>query len=426
MRYLISLLFFSLFVNANLKLIAQEQEQLNLPGDNLNLYAVLKLFQESKTLESFEKSLNEENNKINNLDLNGDGKTDYIFIDDSLVNNVHNILLRIAVNATETQSVAVIAVEKDNSGQVNMQLIGDEDLYGKDYIVEPDSEGLAQTQNPGYSGNASQAPLPQDNVQVDASAAYYPVNFWPVIQYIYVPTYSAWRSPWFWNYYPSYWTPWRPFYWHTYYAYQYHWNYYYSAHYRQVNVYRIPGWRQKYYNTPGFRSRSVVVKTRYQQGNYRQTYSRPHFANRGTELFRRDHPNAPSVNTKPPLFDKNGRPVVINSGRPVTNAGTRPIARPIVTNPRTRPVKNPGTRPANPLTRPVVNPGTRPSNRPIAHPVTRPVSPSVNRPAQRPSVSQPSKRPINSPGARPAISRHQTERPTPQTQASAVRERDDH
>ena len=32
-----------------------EEEKLNLPGDNLNLYAVLNLFQESETLELFEK-----------------------------------------------------------------------------------------------------------------------------------------------------------------------------------------------------------------------------------------------------------------------------------------------------------------------------------------------------------------------------------
>jgi hypothetical protein len=40
---------------------------LGLPGDNLDLYAVLTLFQKSKTIEAFEKSLNEEKTGINNL-----------------------------------------------------------------------------------------------------------------------------------------------------------------------------------------------------------------------------------------------------------------------------------------------------------------------------------------------------------------------
>jgi hypothetical protein len=57
-------------------------EYLGLPGDNLNLYAVMKLFQESETLEDFEKNLNDENTMVNNLDLNGDNMVDYIMVFD--------------------------------------------------------------------------------------------------------------------------------------------------------------------------------------------------------------------------------------------------------------------------------------------------------------------------------------------------------
>ncbi|MEI7981883.1 MAG: hypothetical protein WCI71_09520, partial [Bacteroidota bacterium] len=49
---------------------------LGLPGDGLDLYAVLDLFQKSKTIEDFETSLNSEKTGINNLDLNLDGKVD--------------------------------------------------------------------------------------------------------------------------------------------------------------------------------------------------------------------------------------------------------------------------------------------------------------------------------------------------------------
>ena len=41
-----------------------EPEALGLPGDNLNLYAVLDVFQKSKTLEDFEKAINDEEGKI--------------------------------------------------------------------------------------------------------------------------------------------------------------------------------------------------------------------------------------------------------------------------------------------------------------------------------------------------------------------------
>jgi hypothetical protein len=41
---------------------------LGLPGDNLDLYAVLDLFQKSPTIEEFEKSLNLESAGVNNLE----------------------------------------------------------------------------------------------------------------------------------------------------------------------------------------------------------------------------------------------------------------------------------------------------------------------------------------------------------------------
>ena len=89
-----------------------QEEKLNLPGDNLNLYAVMKMFQESETLEIFEKKLNEEDNRINNLDLNGDDEIDYIKVLDEVDGDVHNIILQIALNDKEKQDVAVFTVEK--------------------------------------------------------------------------------------------------------------------------------------------------------------------------------------------------------------------------------------------------------------------------------------------------------------------------
>lgn len=92
-------------------------DKLDLPGDNLNLYAVLKIFQESETLEGFEKKLNDESNHINNLDLNGDNKTDYIEVVDKADGDLHNIALRVAVNKDQQQDVAVIMVQKNKDGK---------------------------------------------------------------------------------------------------------------------------------------------------------------------------------------------------------------------------------------------------------------------------------------------------------------------
>ena len=124
-------------------------EYVGLPGANLNLFAVMKLFQESETLESFERNLNDENSRINNLDLNGDNLVDYIMVFDYVDGNVHNIVLRVALNRNDNQDVAVFTVHQLKKGDVEIQLIGDEALYGKNYIVEP---AYAETPNPGYNG----------------------------------------------------------------------------------------------------------------------------------------------------------------------------------------------------------------------------------------------------------------------------------
>ncbi len=69
----ISLISFSSFSQTE-----NDEPLLGLPGDNLDLYAVLDLFQKSKTIEDFEKSLNGEKTGINNLDLDGDGNIDFL------------------------------------------------------------------------------------------------------------------------------------------------------------------------------------------------------------------------------------------------------------------------------------------------------------------------------------------------------------
>ena len=131
---------------------ANSYESSGLPGDNLNLYAVMKLFRESKTLELFEKNLNDENSMINNLDLNGDGQLDYINVIYNFDGNLHTIVLRVAINENENQDVAVFYVDKDADNRIRIQLVGDESLYGKDYIIEPDSNEGTNTDQGGKNG----------------------------------------------------------------------------------------------------------------------------------------------------------------------------------------------------------------------------------------------------------------------------------
>src|SRR6478736_6114297 len=70
---------------------------LGLAGDNLDLYAVLDLFQKSKTIEAFEKSLNDEKEKINNLDLNLDKKIDFIKVTTTKKDSAYTFILQVDV-----------------------------------------------------------------------------------------------------------------------------------------------------------------------------------------------------------------------------------------------------------------------------------------------------------------------------------------
>ena len=175
---------------------------LGLPGDNLDLYAVLDLFQKSKTIEDFEKSLNEEKTGINNLDLDIDNKVDFIKVETKKNGDDFTFILQVAVSEKETQDVAVILVSKDKNGKVTMQIVGDKDLYGKDYIVEPKvTETPASTANPGYTG--------ADPVTVDvpATTTVVSVESSPVVVYMYSTTYVPYVPPYYYGYYPPYYNP---------------------------------------------------------------------------------------------------------------------------------------------------------------------------------------------------------------------------
>ena len=292
MKNIKTILFVTLLCAFSFNVYAQntDEEKLNLPGDNLNLYAVLNLFQESETLELFEKNLNAEDSKINNLDLNNDNKIDYIKVIDNVDGETHLIILQVAINDKENQDVAVFVVTKSGNNEIQIQLIGDEELYGKDYIIEPkssNSESEKSTPNPGYSTNTTSS---SGKTIVVEKTIIVQVQTWPVITYMYTPSYVRWRSPWYWGYYPPYWNPWSPYYWHYYYGYHYHWHNHYHGHYYNSHNYRTPIYRNNYYNRS--RSQSNTVMSNRNLGNYNKTYSHPETKKAGSDQFVKSNQNS--------------------------------------------------------------------------------------------------------------------------------------
>ena len=270
---------------------------LGLPGDNLDLYAVLTLFQKSKTIEAFEKSLNDQETGINNLDLNLDKKVDFIKVVTKKDGDAFTFILQVDVTKTETQDVALILVNKDKKDKVSIQVVGDEDLYGKNYVIEPKGNSSV-TANPGYTGaDPVTVNVPATNTVVVQSA--------PIVQYVYSPAYVPYVPPYYYGFYP----PWFGF--ATVMAVgiyrSNHWGYhggYYGGHYHggNNNVVINTGNRNQINHYNNSRNRSNTVSDNRAKGNY------------GTGSA-----NRPSAGTS-------NRPSAGTSDRPSGGASNRPSA----------------------------------------------------------------------------------------------------
>jgi hypothetical protein len=171
---------------------------LGMAGDNLDLYAVLDLFQKSKTIEAFEKSLNDADTKLNNLDLDLNKKVDFIKVVTKKNGDSYQFILQVDVTKTETQDVAVILLDKDKNQKISLQVVGDEELYGKDYVIEPKGNSSI-TANPGYVG-----PDPVTKDVPASTTTTVVVQSAPIVQYVYSPAYVPYAPPYYYGFYPPY------------------------------------------------------------------------------------------------------------------------------------------------------------------------------------------------------------------------------
>lgn len=181
-----------------------------LPGDHFSLQGALEMFQQAASPEDFEKKINDPNNNVNNLDLNGDGEVDYIRIVSKMENDVQVLVLQTPVSAEENQDIAVIEIEKNGDASAMLQIIGDEEIFGEMVIVEP-SEGEDDNAYLNSLFNSGSQSGPSANVEL-ASNNRIVVNVWgwPSVRFIYAPGYRPWVSPYRWRSYPLAWRPWRP------------------------------------------------------------------------------------------------------------------------------------------------------------------------------------------------------------------------
>ncbi len=167
--------------------LSQENVTVN-PADSviasqLDLSAVGNLFRQSHTLEGFEKALNDSTQGINNLDLDGDGRVDFIRVVEEVAPGIHLVILQVPIDSIEYQDVATIEIERTTDNNYEMQVHGSDVLYGENYYVTPS--------------------------QTD-------INAWPIVTWIYAPAYVPYRSPYYFRFYPSWWHAYHPVAFHLY------------------------------------------------------------------------------------------------------------------------------------------------------------------------------------------------------------------
>ncbi len=242
-----------------------QTDSTGMPGDNFSLQGALEMFKQSSSVEEFEKLINTESKNVNNLDLNGDGDIDYIKVIDKASKDVHAFILQVAVSETENQDIAVIELEKTGDTTAILQIIGDEEIYGEQVIVEASDEG-----DEVESDNDGKGSGPSFNYNYnEVSRIIVNVFYWPSVRFVYRPAYVPWVSPWRWRHYPGWWRPWRPVRWHVFHPRRL----VYHRHCAVVRTHRVVVAHRVY--TP-HRASSAVVRTRttVARNNYKVTRTR--------------------------------------------------------------------------------------------------------------------------------------------------------
>jgi hypothetical protein len=212
-------------------------------SQNLDLKTVATLFGQAKDLEQFEQMLNNPDSAFSNLDLNGDGEVDYLRVIETADDDRHLVVIQAVLAKDIYQDVASIFVEKDEKNQVTVQVVGDEYIYGANYIIEP----------------------------VYIYRPYIYDWFWG-------PSWVCWHSPYYWGYWPSWW---HPFYCVDPFLY---WDHCYWHHYH----YPICSYRTGHHHHPHYAS----MRDRVRRNDFAQRHPERSFATRNAS---RNMTNARSI-----------------------------------------------------------------------------------------------------------------------------------
>ena len=232
-------------------------------SENLDLRTVATLFGQAKDLEEFEQMLNNPDSAFSNLDLNGDGDVDYLRVVETADDSRHLVVIQAVLAQDIYQDVASIFVEKDpESNTVTVQVIGDEYIYGTNYIIEP----------------------------VYIYRPYIYDWFWG-------PSWVCWHSPYYWGYWPGWWHPYHCIAHHLYWDHMYWYH-----HYHPYCSYRTAHHFHPHY---------APMRERVSRADYAVRHPERSFATR----------NASLRGSNARTFDRNRQSIVRQSSRNGVDAG---------------------------------------------------------------------------------------------------------
>ncbi|HDS15230.1 MAG TPA: hypothetical protein ENN66_01100 [Proteobacteria bacterium] len=111
-------------------------------ADGLDLACIGALLQKAEDAAALERLLNDPQTGINNLDLNEDGQVDYIKVTEYGSQESRGFSLTVEPAAGETQEVATIAIAKQGSDKVEVEVQGNPQIYGQQHYYH-NSFGLS-------------------------------------------------------------------------------------------------------------------------------------------------------------------------------------------------------------------------------------------------------------------------------------------
>lgn len=234
------------------------KEKASASDEGFDLQGAIELFEKSKNPEDFEKSLNIKGNAVNNLDLNDDGKIDFVKVIDRKKGDSHSIVMQAVLSEKENQDVAAIMIQKNGPSTARLQIVGNEVLYGKEVVMEPIGKDAGETKAMLLASNTT--------IVVNVWA-------WPIVRHVYHVHYVPYVSPVRWEVYPVWYHPHHHHHKHhgKGHAYGHYKHHYDHAHYRVVPVCELTTAHNVYIAN---RENSVAVSIRFGSHHHRPPYSR--------------------------------------------------------------------------------------------------------------------------------------------------------